>query len=62
MQNGATLGEALESSLEDLDGFFTFVVGTEDGFGVVRILSLANQRLWQKLINMSPSAVNIGHW
>jgi len=36
MQNGASLGEALESSLEDLDGFFTFVVGTEDGFGVVR--------------------------
>ena len=36
MQNGATLGEALESSLRDLDGFFTFVVGTKDGFGVVR--------------------------
>ena len=36
MQNGATLGEALESSLGDLDGFFTFVVGTKDGFGVVR--------------------------
>ncbi len=36
MQNGAALGEALESSLEDLDGFFTFVVGTKDGFGVVR--------------------------
>ena len=36
MQNGATLGEALESSLEDLDGFFTFVVGPKDGFGVVR--------------------------
>ncbi|WP_424966569.1 class II glutamine amidotransferase [Dinoroseobacter sp. S375] len=36
MQNGATLGDALESSLEDLDGFFTFVVGTKDGFGVVR--------------------------
>ncbi len=36
MQNGATLGEALESSLTDLDGFFTFVVGTKDGFGVVR--------------------------
>ena len=36
MQNGATLGEALESSLSDLDGFFTFVVGTENGFGVVR--------------------------
>ncbi len=36
MKNGASLGEALESSIEDLDGFFTFVVGTEDGFGVVR--------------------------
>jgi glutamate synthase domain-containing protein 1 len=36
MQKGATLGEALESSLDDLDGFFTFVVGTKDGFGVVR--------------------------
>ena len=36
MQSGSTLGEALESSLDDLDGFFTFVVGTKDGFGVVR--------------------------
>ena len=36
MQNGATLGEALTSSLDDLDGFFTFVVGTKDGLGVVR--------------------------
>ncbi|MEO0381698.1 MAG: glutamine amidotransferase family protein [Pseudomonadota bacterium] len=36
MREGATLGEALESSLDDLDGFFTFVVGTKDGFGVVR--------------------------
>ncbi|WP_146344526.1 class II glutamine amidotransferase [Phaeobacter marinintestinus] len=36
MQTGSTLGEALASSLDDLDGFFTFVVGTKDGFGVVR--------------------------
>ncbi|MFY9245103.1 MAG: glutamine amidotransferase family protein [Roseicyclus sp.] len=36
MQQGASLGEALQSSLQDLDGFFTFVVGTKDGFGVVR--------------------------
>ncbi len=36
MQNGANLGEALEASLSDLDGFFTFVVGTKDGFGVLR--------------------------
>lgn len=36
MQNGATLGEALEGTIDDLDGFFTFVVGTKDGFGVVR--------------------------
>jgi methylamine---glutamate N-methyltransferase subunit A len=36
MAHGKNLGEALESSLVDLDGFFTFVVGTRNGFGVVR--------------------------
>jgi methylamine---glutamate N-methyltransferase subunit A len=36
MREGASLKEALESSLRDLDGFFTFVVGTETGFAVVR--------------------------
>ncbi|OAH19032.1 glutamine amidotransferase [Methylorubrum populi] len=36
MREGASLKEALESSLTDLDGFFTFVVGTENGFAVVR--------------------------
>ncbi|WP_336490431.1 class II glutamine amidotransferase [Methylobacterium nigriterrae] len=36
MREGASLKEALESSLSDLDGFFTFVVGTESGFAVVR--------------------------
>jgi len=36
MREGASLKEALESSLTDLDGFFTFVVGTESGFAVVR--------------------------
>ena len=36
MREGATLGEALESGIDDLDGFYTFVVGTRDGFGVLR--------------------------
>ncbi len=36
MNQGSNLGEALKSSLDDLDGFFTFVVGTKNGFGVVR--------------------------
>ena len=36
MNGGQTLKEALESSLVELDGFFTFVVGTENGFGVLR--------------------------
>jgi len=36
MEEGETLGQALESSIEDLDGFYTFVVGTESGFGVLR--------------------------
>ena len=36
MSQGDSLGEALKSSLKELDGFFTFVVGTKDGFGVLR--------------------------
>ena len=36
MNNGANLSEALTSSLNDLDGFYTFVVGTKKGFGVLR--------------------------
>ena len=36
MRKGARLGEALEACLQDLDGFYTFVVGTEKGFGVLR--------------------------
>ena len=36
MAQGKNLGEALEGTLVDLDGFFTFVVGTRSGFGVVR--------------------------
>jgi methylamine---glutamate N-methyltransferase subunit A len=33
---GATLKEALTDGLRDLDGFYTFLVGTHDGFAVVR--------------------------
>ena len=36
MGQGLNLGQALEKSLDDLDGFYTFVVGTKDGFGVLR--------------------------
>lgn len=36
MQRGSRLGEALEAGLRDLDGFYTFVVGTKTGFGVLR--------------------------
>ena len=36
MQEGATLDEALEAGLKDLDGFYTFAVGTQDGFAVLR--------------------------
>ena len=36
MNEGDGLKEALEHALDDLDGFFTFVVGTERGLGVLR--------------------------
>jgi glutamate synthase domain-containing protein 1 len=36
LREGATLAQALEAGLDDLDGFFTFVVGTENGFAVLR--------------------------
>ncbi|MBT9371725.1 glutamine amidotransferase family protein [Rhizobium sp. CSW-27] len=36
MASGKDLGEALTGALDDLDGFFTFVVGTRTGFGVLR--------------------------
>ncbi|WP_374368720.1 glutamine amidotransferase family protein [Dongia sp.] len=36
LAEGATLNEALEAGLVDLDGFFTFTMGTKDGFAVLR--------------------------
>ncbi len=36
LKDGGNLGDAMEATLTDLDGFFTFVVGTKNGFGVVR--------------------------
>ncbi|HXG79464.1 MAG TPA: glutamine amidotransferase family protein [Methyloceanibacter sp.] len=36
MRDGLPLGGALKAGLDDLDGFYTFVVGTENGFGVLR--------------------------
>jgi methylamine---glutamate N-methyltransferase subunit A len=35
-RQGDTLKQALERALDDLDGFYTFVVGTRDGFAVLR--------------------------
>lgn len=36
LREGASLEEALEGCLDDLDGFYTFAVGTADGFAVLR--------------------------
>ena len=36
MAEGASLEQALEGCLEDLDGFYTFAVGTAEGFAVLR--------------------------
>jgi glutamate synthase domain-containing protein 1 len=36
MKSGDSLHDALEHALEDLDGFYTFTIGTRDGFAVLR--------------------------
>lgn len=36
LRQGDSLKEALDRSLEDLDGFFTFAIGTRNGFAVIR--------------------------
>src|SRR5215471_3566674 len=36
LRQGLSLTEALEAALADLDGFYTFAVGTEDGFAILR--------------------------
>ncbi|MFF7705863.1 glutamine amidotransferase family protein [Pseudomonas sp. NPDC007930] len=36
LRQGDTLKQALDKSLEDLDGFFTFAIGTRNGFAVIR--------------------------
>jgi glutamate synthase domain-containing protein 1 len=36
LREGASLEQALEGCLVDLDGFYTFLVGTADGFAVLR--------------------------
>lgn len=36
LSEGAGIGEALQAALKDLDGFYTFAVGTGEGFAVLR--------------------------
>jgi methylamine---glutamate N-methyltransferase subunit A len=36
LRQGMSLTEALEAALADLDGFYTFAVGTKDGFAILR--------------------------
>ena len=36
LREGASLEEALEAAIRDLDGFYTFAIGTRDGFAVLR--------------------------
>ena len=48
MREGASLGQAMEASLAALDGFYTFVIGTENGFGVLRDRSHVNLLSWRK--------------
>ncbi|MEM9147789.1 MAG: glutamine amidotransferase family protein [Pseudomonadota bacterium] len=36
MREGDSLGQAVEGAIRDLDGFYTFAIGTREGFAVLR--------------------------
>ncbi|WP_259053275.1 class II glutamine amidotransferase domain-containing protein [Methylohalomonas lacus] len=36
LREGDSLEQALEAAMKDLDGFYTFAIGTQDGFAVLR--------------------------
>ena len=36
IRSGSTLRQALEDGIKEIDGFYTFCIGTQDGFAVVR--------------------------
>ena len=36
LRQGASIKQALEDGIQDLDGFYTFCIGTKDGFAVLR--------------------------
>jgi len=36
LKQGATLKESMQAALADLDGFYTFAIGTKNGFAVLR--------------------------
>ena len=36
LREGASLRQAIEAGIDELDGFYTFCIGTNDGFAVVR--------------------------
>ena len=36
LRSGSSLKQALEDGIRDLDGFYTFCIGTKDGFAVLR--------------------------
>ena len=48
MREGDSLEQTLNASLNALDGFYTFVVGTETASGCCAIRSLASRRSWRK--------------
>ena len=63
MQNGSSLQQAMEAALDTLDGFYTFVIGTEDGFGVLRDPIACKPAVMAETRSaVSPSAPNIARW
>jgi hypothetical protein len=55
-------GAGAGGALTDLDGFFTFVVGTKNGFGVVRDPIACKPAVMAETDPMWPSARNTARW
>ena len=62
LKDGGSLQQAMEACLNSLDGFYTFVIGTEAGFGVLRDPIACKPAVVAEPTGWSHSAPNTVRW